>query len=140
MRTLVAIVVAILISAPVGVASSEAQWLEFRLSTVKLAGRFELVLRFGPPNYGDDPETDLKIEVPMLLLAEPIRVRGKPGDEVDDESVEGVRMVQLLLPGEVNRYELLDKEVVVSGELSHATRGPEFTPVIMDVKKIEPAR
>ena len=138
-RTLAAIVVVILLSAPAGVASSDAEWLEFRPSTAKLAGRFELVLRFGPPNYGEDPKTDIKIDVPMLLLAGPIRVRVRQGNEVDDESVEGVRMVQLLLPSEVNRYELLGKEVVVKEALSHATRGPEFTPVIMEVKGIEPA-
>lgn len=110
MRTLAAIVVALLLGAPAGVASNtEAEWLDFRPFIVKLTGRFEIVLRFRPPNYGEDPRTDLEIEVPMLVL-----------------------------PSEVNCYEFLDKEVVARGKPSHATRGPEFSPVIMDLKRIAP--
>jgi Domain of unknown function (DUF4431) len=128
-------VAAILFSLPCG-ASSEAPWLEFQPSPVSLTGQFELVVRFGPPNYGEDPKSDSKLDVPMLLLDEPIRVRGRPGDEIDDESVEGIRMVQLLLPNNVDRQALIGKKVTVNGELSHATRGPEFTPIVMTVKKI----
>jgi hypothetical protein len=140
LRTLIAIVVSTLLSAHADVASSEAEWLEFRPSTVRLTGRFELVLRFGPPNYGEDPKTDLKIEVPTLLLAEPIRVRGRLGDDIDDEPVEGVRMLQLLLPAAVDRYEFLGMEVLVTGELTHATRGAEFTPIVMGVQEIQAGR
>jgi Domain of unknown function (DUF4431) len=138
LRSLIAIVAAVLLLAPAGLASTtEVEWLEFHPSVVTLTGRFELVLRFGPPNYGEDPKTDLKIEVPMLLLTDPIRVRGRPGDEINSESVEDVRMVQLILPSQVNRYELIDQEVLVRGELTHATQGPEFTAVIMDVNQIK---
>lgn len=140
MRAL-ALGMAVMIWATVAVgADQEAAWLEFGPAVVSLTGRFELVLRFGPPNYGEDPKTDMKIQVPMLWLAEPIRVRGRPGDEIDGEPVEGIRVLQLHLPIDIERNALLGEEVVVRGELTHAMQGPEFTPVVMRVQEIGPAR
>ena len=118
-------------------ASAGDAWLQFSPSFVTLEGHFELVVRFGPPNYGEDPKTDLQMDVPVIWLAEPIRVRGRPGDEINADSVEGVRMVQLSLPSKIKPYDFIDRSVVVKGQLNHATRGPEFTPIIMDVTQIE---
>jgi len=111
--------------------------LEFQPAVIELTGRFELMIRFGPPNYGEDPRTDLKIEVPVLMLSRPVSIRGRPGDPVDEEPVEDIGVVQLVLPPDAKPYELIDKNVVAKGRLTHATRGPEFMPVLMQVNKIE---
>jgi hypothetical protein len=76
----------------------------------------------------------------MLVLKEAITVRGTAGDPIDEEGVEDLRFVQLRFPKGVEPYALLGIDVIATGELSRATRGPEFAPVVMDVRSLGKAQ
>ena len=134
---LVMMFLVVTISSAAGAAPKE---FEYWPATVELTGRFELVIRFGPPNYGDNPKTDRRIEVPVLFLDEPIRVRGRAGDELNGQTEDNVAMLQLIMNSKVDLDTLLGKRVTAKGQLQHSARGPDFTPVLIQVEEIRPER
>ena len=123
---------------------SEAQdrrWLRFGPATVELEGRLKIVWRYGPPNYGENPKTDAKERTVVVVLSKPVNVRGNPKDDINTESVEGVRRVQLDLFNLKTSYQrFLGRRVVVNGTLFHAITGHHYTKVLMEVHSINAVR
>ena len=112
-------------------------WLSYEPSIIELKGRLTTVVKFGPPNYGENPETDKKLEVPILQLSEPINVRGDAHSPVNTRSFENVTEVQLIFLRAADDYRrFVSKIVIVSGSLSQAVSGHHFTGVVMTVKAI----
>jgi hypothetical protein len=121
-------------------APQEQDWLSYYPSVSRLQGKLTKVLKYGKPSYGENPEKDEKVEVPILILKTPARVRARTTSSVNDESVTNVSFVQLIFPAEANinysRY--LDQDIVVAGTLTQAHRGEHFTDVVMTVKAVNP--
>jgi hypothetical protein len=46
----------------------EQPWLSYYPSVARLNGKLTKVLKYGPPSHGESPETDKKIEVPIVIL------------------------------------------------------------------------
>ena len=92
---------------------------------------------YGPPNYGENPDTDAKEVLPVLILKVPVNVRGNPRSEesFDRRSVENIKEVQLVLTG--SSKEFIDKTVLVEGTLFHAFTGHHHTDVLMSVRSIK---
>lgn len=106
-------------------------------SIVTLYGYLSTVEYFGQPNFGENPETDRRIEVPVLILDEPINICGVVDAELNTESFVGVREIQLIFsPGQSKHKYFLSKVVKVSGTLSQAVSGHHFTEVVMTVNDI----
>ena len=116
--------------------AQERRWLSYEPEAVELRGRLILQWKYGPPNYGEDPKTDSKGRVPILVLTAPVNVRGKPGDEINNESVRGIRRIQLVSDPARYRH-LIGKDVVVTGTLFHAHTGHHYTDVLITVSSIE---
>lgn len=113
--------------------SGIGQWIGYEPERVELRGHLVFQEEFGPPNFGETPEIDQKLLVPVLELAHPISIRGNENDELNSETLLDVRRVQLNF-GESEIYrELVGVEVVVNGTISRAVSGHHFTEVVMQV-------
>jgi hypothetical protein len=105
-----------------GVESSapDKHWLAYGPEVVELEGTLIIEQKYGPPNYGENPKTDTKWKVPILVLATPINVRGNPQDVVNSESVEGISRIQLrFFNVAISSKQFIGKRVRVKGTLSH---------------------
>jgi len=112
-------------------------WVAYWPNVVKLKGQLIEVEKYGPPNYGEHPETDAKLKVPILVVSPAVNVRGDSTGELNRKSIEGVTEIQLLLTSRSEEYRsLLSQEVVVTGTLSEATMGTHFTKIVMTVDSI----
>jgi hypothetical protein len=118
----------------------EQDWLAYYPSVSRLQGRLTKVWKYGKPSYGESPEKDEKVEVPILILKTPVRVRARTTSGVNNESVTNISFVQLIFSADANinysRY--LDQDIVVAGTLTQARRGEHFTDVVMTVKAVNP--
>jgi hypothetical protein len=114
------------------------EWLSYQPTVVELKGTLSVKTYYGPPNYGENPETDAKEALPVLILKEPVNVRGNADSNsgFDRKSVNDVGEIQLVLTTPYK--ELIGKTVLVSGTLFHAFTGHHHTDVLMDVGSIKP--
>lgn len=125
-------------AAHVDAVAQDRRWLSYEPETVELQGRLILQWKYGPPNYGEEPKTDSKGRVPILVLTDAINVRGNPQDAINSKSVQGIRRVQLAFSDTGTSYRhLVGKDVVVKGTLFHAHTGHHYTDVVLTVRSIE---
>lgn len=114
-----------------------AEPLRYEPAVVRLSGFLIVEQHFGPPNYGEDPETDSVEEALILLPDESVAVQGDPNDLDNSESYENIRRIQLVVEGrEVWRW--LGRHVTVEGTLFGAYTGHHRTKVLMRVKGFYP--
>ncbi len=118
--------------------AQDKRWLSYEPATVELQGRLIVQWKYGPPNFGEQPKTDQRVKVPILVLTKPVNVRGTPGDAHNAISVEGAKRIQLTFANVGTDYKgLIGKDVVVRGTLFHAFSGHHYTDVVMDASSIE---
>jgi hypothetical protein len=112
-------------------------WVSYQPKVVELKGTLSVKTYYGPPNYGENPDTDAKEALPILILSEPISVRGNadPKAGFDRQSVEDIREIQLVLT--MPHKEFIGKTVFVKGTLFHAFTGHHHTDVLMDVRSLK---
>lgn len=115
-------------------------WLSYEPAVVELKGTLTVKRYYGPPNYGENPKTDAKETVPILILSKPINVQGDPDPQtiINRDSVKGARKIQLILYGQYKKF--LGKTVLVKGTLFQAHTGHHRTDVLMDVRSIKKLR
>jgi hypothetical protein len=116
--------------------SQKKEWLSYQPTVVKLKGTLRIKQYYGPPNFGENPETDAKEELPVLDLISPVNVRANPNPmaEFDRTSVEELLEIQLILKKPHKQF--INKTVYVTGTLFHAFTGHHHTDVLMDVRSI----
>jgi len=141
MKTLTLITLAALVAICNLQASAQGKrWLSYEPAIVELEGRLVIQHEWGPPNFGEEPLTDRKEKVPVMVLAKAINVRGTPGDTLNATSVEGTRRVQLVFPYTPIPYkQLIGQKIVVKGNLFHRHTGHHYTPVLIWVRTLSPA-
>jgi uncharacterized protein DUF4431 len=116
-------------------AAAQPRCLAFEPHTVDLRGRLTIQQKYGPPNYGDHPATDQKVQVHILVLEQPVDVCGDSRSQLNSESVHNVNEIQLVLPEGTHTYDrLTNQSVVVTGTLSAAVSGHHYTAVVLTVK------
>ncbi|MBI4514916.1 MAG: DUF4431 domain-containing protein [Deltaproteobacteria bacterium] len=116
------------------------RWLAYEPAVVRLAGMLRVVPEYGPPNFGENPETDEKVQVPMLTLGEPINVMASPSRNLDYEALQNVSQIQLVFSSHhLASADLVGHKVVVTGRLFHAQTAHHYTPLLMDVEAIRGA-
>lgn len=124
---------------------ADTRWYEYEPSQSTVTGVIEEATKYGPPNYGENPETDQKLTYYYLRLDDPINVKGNPNSDLDRETFTNVKLIQIiLLPGEgkkhLNLRMYLKKRVKVWGRLFQAEAGRHFTDVLMEVEKVTPIK
>ena len=85
------------------------------LPAIKLSGKVALKTFYGPPNYGENPDTDARETQAMLFLAKPICVDENPADYYDAET--GQSEITLVPPSGVNLKDYVAKQVTLQGTL-----------------------
>jgi|SRR6266480_309551 len=117
----------------------QQEWLSYYPAVSRLQGKLIKVTKYGKPTYGENPEKDEKVEVAILILQTPVRVKARTTSSVNNESSTNVSFVQLIFPAEVGDYSKhLDMDIVVAGTLERGHRGDHFTDVVMTVKAVNP--
>jgi hypothetical protein len=119
-----------------GLANSSASMpcLHYGGGPVTLTGKVEFKIFYGPPNYGENPETDSRETQAILLLSEPICVHANPGNT--EESEQNQTEVTLVPYNNENLEDYMEKEIIVQGTLYHAHTGHHHTPVLMEIESI----
>ena len=117
--------------------TQEKEWLSYQPTVVELKGTLSVKTYYGPPNYGENPDTDAREELPILILNKSINVCGNPDPKAgfDRKSVEDLREMQLVL--KMPHKEFIGKTVLVKGTLFHAFTGHHHTEVLMEVRSIK---
>jgi hypothetical protein len=113
----------------------KADWLEYEPAVVELEGKLIIKTFFGPPNFGEEPETDFKEETRILSLDRPVNVRSR--DETDSvlgPPIKNVRELQLVFDGPLKQW--VGKKLGVKGSLFHAHTGHHHTDVLLNVESI----
>lgn len=88
---------------------------------------------YGPPNYGEDPDTDTLETQTFLALDESICVQ--PGSsDLSDEHVSEQDVVTLVPIGKFDFSGYTGKRVSVTGSLFSANTGHHRTPVLISVQ------
>ena len=86
---------------------------------------------FGPPGYGEYPETDTKEPYFILYLDKKINIKNAPEEKIINDPHENVNKIQLV----INDYEIfrpyLNKKVTVTGTLFSAHTGHHHTAVLL---------
>lgn len=131
----------LLLSSPIsaGEQGSDIEWLSFEPEIVVLEGLLEEKQFYGPPNYGENPETD-RVEFALILaLSAPVSVLGvDEGEEnIDRRTAENVTQIQLVCEVEqVDCRDVVAKNVQVRGTLFSAYTGHHRARILMTVSEI----
>ncbi len=128
------------------------QRLSYEPAKVQLSGIVITQHFYGPPNFGEDPKTDQKVQVLELKLDAPVDVIAIPPTGIgkdtyahrgaDAESAYNVKRIGLVdvqYPAH-NLDAYLGRRVVVSGVLYHQDNALQYTTILLEVDKISPAR
>jgi hypothetical protein len=121
-----------------GAAPQEQQWLFYAPALSRLEGKLTKVMKYGRPTYGEHPEQDEKMDVPILILQLPVRVKSPMPSSLNTQ-ITNVSFVQLILPSESASYsKYFDANIVVEGTLAKGIKGEHFTDIVMTVKTVNP--
>lgn len=112
-----------------------ASCLHYSGDVVTLTGKVKLRTFFGPPNYGETPDTDSRETQAILLLGKPICVEANSKDNENAEQDQ--REVTLVPLGKENLKDYEGMQIMVQGTLYHAFNGHHHTPVLIEIKHIE---
>jgi len=98
-----------------------------------LTGKVAIRTFFGPPNFGENPETDSRETQAILIAAKPVCVNANDEYDVETNQTD----VTLVPPRGVNWKTYAGKQVTVHGSLFHADNGHHRTTILMQVARIE---
>lgn len=104
-------------------------------SKVLVTGTIIVVRTVDAPGFGESPRRDNKIEVPVLLLKEPISVKPQAGDQFSDP-VSNIRRIQIIDPLPYKYRPLCGQSVKVEGTLEEAATANFVTKVTLNIDRI----
>jgi len=111
-------------------------WLDYTPHEVELSGKVVEMSEYGPPSYGEHPETDDKLTIQILRLSTPINVKADPEDDINVEA-QGIREVQLAFTSSIKHSQLDGRNVIVRGTLYHAYSGYHFRDILIYVQELK---
>jgi hypothetical protein len=88
---------------------------------------------YGPPNYGENPETDSKVTYCIICLDKPIDVRTDLTNPVDTDTIKGIRKIKLEIFPFADIKDVVGKRVAVKGKLRQHIWGHDYTRVIISI-------
>jgi hypothetical protein len=102
---------------------------------VELTGKIVRRTFFGPPNFGEHPESDRRVTQTLLELDRAICVVATPGDDTTENEADQ-RIVTLGASGGLDLRRYAGERVAVRGTLFHAQTAWHNTPVLLTVSHI----
>lgn len=109
--------------------------LTFEPSIVTLKGTLLMTTFFGPPTFGQNPDTDSREDAPVLEFDPMIDIRGTGEGGPNTASVVRVKRVRVITSEDL--APLLGQRVTARGSLSTSPDPFLFTPVLFSVVSIE---
>ena len=106
---------------------------------VQLTGKIALEEHYGPPNFGEDPNSDEKVVVPVLALDKPIDVDGDDQNPLNNDSFKDVWRIQLVFSQKIEFGRFVNQHVKVRGTLFEKQTGHHYTNVLLKVDELAPA-
>ncbi|RYE76356.1 MAG: DUF4431 domain-containing protein [Oxalobacteraceae bacterium] len=100
---------------------------KYGLPDIMLVGTVTLETFYGPPGYGESPETDSKERQAILHLAKPLCTLAS-GDEPAEQDQAKVTLVPM---DNLGLQDFVGKVVAVRGSLFHAITGHHHTDVLI---------
>ena len=111
---------------------------KFEPSVSVVEGKLIRRMYYGPPNYGENPDTDAKQYPFILQLDDPIDVIAQEGD-IHNSNIFEVTEIQVV-PMNKEQTELVEqyinKRITIQGTLFGAIFGGHHTDVLIEVEKI----
>lgn len=98
-----------------------------------------MMQKYGPPGFGEHPDSDSKVSVPILVLSHPVDVCGDPTSDVNRDTIPNVKEVQLSALGDRIILPYVGQDVVATGRLFEAGTANHYTRVLLHVTRIESA-
>jgi len=102
---------------------------KYGLPGTTLVGTVTVETFYGPPGYGESPETDSKEPQLILHLAKPLCTLASDEDPAEQDQVK-VTMVPM---GNLSLRAFVNKTVAVRGSLFHAFTGHHHTAVLIEI-------
>ncbi|MDP1932862.1 MAG: hypothetical protein Q8L60_15530 [Gammaproteobacteria bacterium] len=115
----------------IGCSTAATEIYPYEPAIVQLQGVLELEEKFGPPNFGEFPETDQRLNIYVLNLIRPIHV-GTPDSlsELNDRPIENVSRIQVIFQNNSSDIiSLIGETIVLEGSLSKQLSSHDFYPV-----------
>jgi hypothetical protein len=114
--------------------------LRYEPKVEQLTGTVKMERHYGPPNYGENPQTDSVLIVPVLVLDAPVTVQGSPAASgLDTTTYPHVTKMQLVFSKPGTPVKAFNGEkVTVTGKLFEKVTGGDFTDVLVMVEGITP--
>jgi hypothetical protein len=109
----------------------------FEPTVSTISGTLKVELYYGPPNFGESPETDAKEYSYILYPDKTINVI-QTSDSIDfDVTTKGIIKFQLAPMGQLLLHLFVDKRITVTGQFFGMHTGHHHTDVLMTVSKAE---
>lgn len=105
-------------------------------AVVILSGTIVREQHFGPPNFGETPDIDMKADVLVLELDSPVEVLSQPSDKLNTDSFGRIGHLQLVGGKGLNLGDRVGQHITLVGTLFEGHSGEHITNVLMDVQKI----
>ena len=120
--------------------AQQQDWLSYYPSVSRLQGKLIKVQKYGKPSYGENPENDEKVEIAILILKSPVRIKASSASSVNNESTTNISFVQVIFPREMAKTheKHFDQDILLAGNLVRGHKGDHFTDVVMQVKAVNP--
>lgn len=115
---------------------ADSSCLRYEPQVVELNGTLTIEDHFGPPNYGETPDQDERLQVPVLVMDSPVDVCGDPGSETNSESFRGVTRIQVIPSESGIAKRLAGSNVVAAGVLFRAMSGHHYTDVVLQASRL----
>jgi len=100
---------------------------------ITLSGKVVLRTFFGPPNFGESPESDARETQALLQLNQPLCTLA--AEEREEQAERNQRLVTLVPLGGLSLKQYAGKHVAVQGSLFHADNGHHHTPVLIAIRQ-----
>jgi hypothetical protein len=97
---------------------------------VRLHGLVKYEMSYGPPGYGDTPQQDVKIQVPLLVLQKPISVNAS------DVFLSAADQTEIQIETSKDLRAMSGRCVEVSGTLRGGVTATDITPVVLILETI----
>ncbi len=136
------ILAALLLSVAMIGAPAQAACLAYGRPLAGLAGKLEVRDFFGPPGYGEHPDTDRRERQAVLVLDEPVCAdAGASAGDVAEVGQRELTLTLTLTPGDpgIGFSAWAGRRVAVGGELFHAFTAHHHTPLLVRVTHIAQA-
>ncbi len=98
----------------------------------KLSGTIETEIHYGPPNYGENLNTDRPEKIYVLSLQSPITVEANKDDVLNARTFENIYKLQIFSgSNEVNLGPLVGRKTRLTGKIFQGVSGHHHTDVLM---------